>query len=102
MRITKKLVAKTCLPVYYDLIEKGKEMDKYDFLELLNKKECDFGICRLFESITNDYSIYDFKPIGKLTIIGTYYYQIPRHCYSKEEMIKCLQVRIDLLKSWLK
>ena len=108
MRITKKLVAETCLPVYYEVMEKGKRMNKDLFLSLLEINGCELGICRLFEHITS-VGLTSFKPLIIISnkwlngnIGGKYYYKTAKYSCTKKEMLECIQVRIDLLESWLK
>ena len=98
MRITKKLVAKTCLPVYYEVMKKGKYMDKYDFSSLLKDYDCINGIYYLYKSITKDRGSYDFKLLQKLTHQTTQ----PVFCNTKEQMIDAINFRVKLLESWLK
>ena len=99
MRITKKLVAETCLPVYYEVMEKGKDMNKRDFLALLYDKDCWAGICNLYFELKNDGHIYGFmiREINKLS-----FHLNPSQASTKKIMLECIQVRIDLLESWLK
>ena len=108
MRITKKLVAETCLPVYYEVIKKGNKMNEDLFLCLLEQNGCELGICRLFEHITS-VGLTSFKPLIIISnkwlsgnIGGKYYYKTAKYSYNKKEMLECIQVRIDLLESWLK
>jgi len=102
MRITKKLIAKTCLPVYYEVMEKGKDLEKDEFLRILEYNYCHAGICCLFDSVTDtSFYVYSFNPL-KNKKGNMYLHKPPMWCDTKSDMLKCIQVRIDLLESWLK
>ena len=109
MRITKKLVAETCLPIYYEVMEKSNNANYDTLYQLIHDKKCNSGICYLFNKLTN-VAIFDFKELNllcKMSAVkkcweGSYYYVTPDCAETKEEMLECIQVRIDLLESWLK
>lgn len=112
MRITKELIAQTCLPIYKKVLEEGKKDNKNKFIKRLSINKADYGICVLFNFIhdTND-ALYKFKPlkvICKLDMYGEsntnspgWYAQIPHTCKTKKEMINCINKRVQLLESWL-
>ena len=111
MRISKKLIAQTCLPIYKELLEKGKKDNKTKFLNKLNYKNADYGICAVYDNSSNPVgNIYDFISIrkicktdrfGRKDYFPGWYYKIPRVCDTKKEMVECIQKRIDLLEKWL-
>jgi len=101
-KLTKKLIAETCLPVYYEVIEKGNDMDADNFMRLLYRNNAMAGICLLFQNTAKSPDdIYSFKYLkNKNGCI--FIYTPPMYCKTKTDMLKCIQVRIDLLESWLK
>ena len=111
MRITKKLIAQTCLPIYKELLEKGKKDNKVKFLNRLRTRNAEHGICGVYYSLPNSVgNIYHFIPIrrickvdrfGRKDYFPSWYYKIPRVCDTKKEMVECIQKRIDLLEKWL-
>ena len=50
MRITKKLVAETCLPIYYEVMEKSNNANYDTLYQLIHDKKCNSGICYLFNN----------------------------------------------------
>jgi len=111
MRITKKLIAQTCLPIYKEVLVKGKKDNKDRFLQRLDKSNTDYGICNLYDSLPNPIgNIYLFRPISQVCKVNRYgqptygccwYTQIPITCNSKKEMVDCINKRVQLLESWL-
>lgn len=111
MRISKKLIAQTCLPIYKQLLEKGKRDNRNRFLKRLDKNNTNYGICALYDSINNNKGIYNFKPLEKVCKVNRYgenrssfscwYAQIPNVCDTKKEMVECINKRVQLLESWL-
>lgn len=112
MRISKKLIAQNCLPIYKELLEKGKKDNKYQFLKRLRKNNALYGICSLYNSLPNNVgNIYSFKFINKIKKVNScgkvskflncWYTQIPITCNTKREIINCINKRINLLESWL-
>ncbi len=112
MRITKKLIAKTCLPIYKELLKNGKKDSEKKYIKRLEIKNADEGICHLFHSITQNRNIYNFVPLTKLFKCnsngsrsefypGKWIYKAPYQCSTKKEMIDCINKRVQLLESWL-
>lgn len=111
MRITKKLIAQTCLPIYKELLEKGKKDNKVKFLNRLIVKNAEYGICAVYSNLpNNEGNIYGFISIRKIcrtdrwgekNYFPSWYCKIPASCNTKKEMVECIQKRIDLLEKWL-
>ncbi len=61
MRISKKLIAQTCLPIYKELLEKGKRDNKNRFFRRLSYKNAQYGICAVYDNSPDSVgNIYDF------------------------------------------
>lgn len=111
MRISKKLIAQTCLPIYKQLLRKGKKDSTERFYTRLLNKHAAQGICLLYNCTPNAIkNIYSYLPLqrlckkdryGKYSFSCTWYCKIPASCNSKKEMVECIQKRIDLLEKWL-
>lgn len=112
MRLTKKLIAQTCLPVYEKVLKEGKKDNTKRFLKRLMINNAEDGICLLYENNgIFPKKIYKFRPLknkcnrsckGKeMPGILLYYYKIPYFATSKKEMIECINKRVELLNSWL-
>jgi hypothetical protein len=56
-KLTKKLIAETCLPVYYEVIEKGNDMDADNFMGLLYRNNAMAGICLLFQNTAKSHRL---------------------------------------------
>lgn len=110
MKISKKLITQTCLPIYKKVIEEGKKDNKGRFLKRLRINEADYGICNLYSCNNKIGDIYDFSPLYKICKVDRYgdtksisawYAQIPFTCKTKKEMMECINKRVQLLESWL-
>ena len=63
MRISKKLIAQTCLPVYKELLEKGRKDNRDRFYVRLKNKKSEKGICLLYSVNNKIGDIYVFQPL---------------------------------------
>lgn len=111
MRISKKLIAQTCLPIYKELLEKGKKDSKAKFLNRLERQCANYGICAVYDNLPSPIGdIYGFLSIikickvdkfGKNDFFTGWYYKVPEVCETKQEMVECINKRVQLLESWL-
>ena len=108
---TKKHIAKTCLEVYEKVLEEGKKDNLERFKKRFRKKDCDFGICRLYISITgceqiSQYIIPYAKPIFSDGTpfndhtLRAYWFKVPYHAESKKEAVDLIKKRMEILKKW--
>lgn len=108
---TKKHIAKTCLEVYEKVLEEGKKDNLERFKKRLRKKDCDYGICKLYVSITgceqiSQYIIPYAKPIfsdGTPFLERTsriFWFKVPYHAESKKEAVDLIKKRMEILKKW--
>lgn len=92
---TKKHIAKTCLEVYEKVLEEGKKDDLERFKKRLIKKDCDYGICKLYISITGYYKISQYiipysKPIfsdgtpSDDNVLRLFWFKVPHYADSKK------------------
>lgn len=110
MKITKKLIAQTCLPIYKELLEKGRKDNRDRFYVRLKNKKSEKGICLLYSVNNKIGDIYVFQPLksklsydseGRFDVGGKWFYKAPYRCNTKKEMVECINKRVQLLESWL-
>ena len=108
---TKKHIAKTCLEVYEKVLEEGKKDNLERFKKRLRKKDCDYGICKLYKSLDlidkDFYKIINFysQPIhsdGSLSEDRKlrFWFKIPYRADSKKEAVDLIKKRMEILKKW--
>ena len=91
MRISKKLIAQTCLPVYKELLEKGRKDNRDRFYVRLKNKKSEKGICLLYSVNNKIGDIYVFQPLksklsynseGRFDVEGEWFYNRSLFLYS--------------------
>ena len=108
---TKKHIAKVCLEVYEKVLEEGKKDNLERFKKKLSKEYCDFGVCKLYVSITgydqiSQYIISYAKPIFSDGtplhdhVSRIFWFKVPYHAESKKEAIDLIKKRMEILKNW--
>ncbi len=107
MRISKKLIAQICLPIYKKVLEEGKKDNVDKFSVRLKKYNVDCGICLLYDSLPEKVGyIYNFSPLrarckvdkyGQQKSVKVWYYKVPNLCKTKKEMIQCIEKRMAIL-----
>lgn len=106
MRVTKKLVATICLPIYRKVLEEGKKDNLIRFKKRLRSYYAQSGICYLFFQTTLNDCNKLFEAYGKLSPCGKgcggYLYKIPNYANSKKEAVELIKKRIEFLEKWNK
>lgn len=109
MRITKKLLKETLIPIYEKALVDGKKMNHKRFKKYLYSNEIAFGICykasSLFYKKLHEISNLSYiKKHIKYDARGEnfnciYWWKIPFFANTKKEAVECIQKRIEILKS---
>lgn len=106
MRVTKKLVATTCLPIYQKVLKEGKKDNFNVFMKRLESYHAEKGICLLFSSNTNELCHKFFEKAAKVDAWGykdgKYLCKVPEYANSKKEAVELIKKRIEFLEKWNK
>lgn len=103
MKISKELqkIFQQLIPIYEDAI---KNLPVTNWQMFLNNNFLQFGICYKAENCLYK-DLDDNKEMKKITkfffktnTILNYWYKIPYHCEERDEVIECLQFRVDKMK----